>query len=169
MRIIVLCLFLIFGSHVQFTSTTQARRTGIKGKRGKIPDISKASKRDITSRSRGALHLRERLHQPDPGSAKAEMLQMNIRQFLVDENDRTFADTFAQCRLSRPSGESLRLRDAARRCRAAHRGVRLPLRSRTEDGSAFGACCATARRKKRLEMDLLESYRKLQHARQRPF
>jgi response regulator RpfG family c-di-GMP phosphodiesterase len=90
---------------------------------------------------------------------------MSLEDFLVDENDRTLSDTFAEClRTGRPI--------KAFDCELQREGVVLhieasvsPLRGAAQQVFGFRGMLRDRTVKKKLEMDLLESSRKLQHAR----
>ena len=167
MRIIVLCLFLIFGSHVQFTINNRKRaEQALRESEEKYRTILESIEEGYYEVDReGRFTFVNDSTSRILGQPKAEMLQMNIRQFLVDENDRTLSDTFAQCRLS---GRPVKAFDCEmqREDVVLHiEGSASPLRSRTEEWIGFRGMLRDRTEKKRLEMDLLESYRKLQHAR----
>lgn len=167
MRIIVLCLFLIFGSHVQFTINNRKR--------------AEQALRESEEKYRTILEsIEEGYYEVDPegrftfandstsrilGPSRAELLQMNIHQFLVDESDRTFIETFEQCRRT---GRAVKAFD----CELQREGVVLhiegsasPLHTQTREWIGFRGLLRDRTEKKRLEMELLESSRKLQHAR----
>ncbi len=167
MRIIVLCLFLIFGSHVQFTINNRKR--------------AEQALRESEEKYRTILEsIEEGYYEVDPegrftfandstsrilGQSKSDLLQMNIHQFLMDESDRTLIDTFGQCRRT---GRPVKAFD----CELQREGVVLhiegsasPLHSRTQAWIGFRGLLRDRTEKKRLEMELLESLRKLQHAR----
>jgi PAS domain S-box-containing protein len=167
MRIIVLCLFLIFGSHVQFTINNRKRaEQALRESEEKYRTILESIEEGYYEIDReGRFTFVNDSTSRILGQPKAEMLQMDIRQFLADDNDRTLADTFAQCRAS---GRPVKAFD----CAMQREGVVLhiegsasPLRSRTDEWIGFRGMLRDRTEKKRLEMNLLESYRKLQHAR----
>jgi PAS domain S-box-containing protein len=167
MRIIVVCLFLFFGSHVQFTinqrkQAEQALRESEEKYRSILESIEEGYYEvDLRGRLTFVNDSTGRIL----GHAKPELTGMNIQQFLKDTADRSLAEAFERCLLSRrpikvldcemQRGEVLiyieasmsLLRDPAGRI-VGFRGV---LRDRTE--------------RRKLEMDLLESYRKLHQAR----
>jgi len=167
MRVIVLCLFLIFGSHVQFTINNRKR-------------AEQALKESEEKYRRILESIEEGYYEVDPdgnftfmndatcqilGVSKAELSGRNMRQFLTAESDRKLFDTFQQCLRAGRSvkafdielqrGDAVLFIEASagqRRNQAGEAiGFRGMLRDRTE--------------KKKLEMDLLESYRKVQNAR----
>jgi PAS domain S-box-containing protein len=167
MRIIVLCLFLIFGSHVQFTINNRKR--------------AEQALRESEEKYRTILEsIEEGYYEVDPegrftfandstsrilGPSRSELLQMNIHQFLVDESDRILIDTFEQCRRT---GRAVKAFD----CELQREGVVLhiegsasTLHTQTREWIGFRGMLRDRTEKKRLEMELLESSRKLQHAR----
>jgi PAS domain S-box-containing protein len=167
MRIIVLCLFLIFGSHVQFTINNRKQ--------------AEQALRESEEKYRTILEsIEEGYYEVDPqgqftfvndstsrilGQSKAELLHMNIHQFLVDESDRTLIDTFSECRRT---GRPVKAFD----CELQREGLVLyiegsasPCHSRTQEWVGFRGMLRDRTEKKRLEVELLESSRKLQHAR----
>jgi PAS domain S-box-containing protein len=167
LRVIVLCLFLIFGSHVQFTINNRKR--------------AEQALRESEEKYRTILEsIEEGYYEVDPrgrftfvndstsrilGQPKAELLRMRIEQFLVNENDRTLSDTFSQCRRT---GRPVKAFDCAlqREEIVLHiEGSASPLLSRTREWIGFRGMLRDRTEKKRLEMNLLESSRKLQHAR----
>ncbi len=166
-RLIVLCLFLIFGSHVQFT----------------INERKKAAEalRESEEKYRTILEsIEEGYYEVDfegyfifvndslsklLGVPKMDLRFMNFWDFMNDENAELIYETFLECRRSgRPvkafdcefnlDGAILYIEASASMLRdskgvpVGYRGV---LRDRTE--------------KKKMEMDLLESYRKVYEAR----
>ncbi len=167
MRIIVLCLFLIFGSHVQFTINNRKR--------------AEQALRESEEKYRTILEsIEEGYYEVDPegrftfandstsrilGQPKSELLQMYIHQFLADQSDRTFTDTFSQCRRT---GRPVKAFDCElqRDDGVLHiEGSASPLHSRTKEWIGFRGMLRDRTEKKRLEMELLESSRKLQQAR----
>jgi PAS domain S-box-containing protein len=167
MRVIVLCLFLIFGSHVQFTINNRKR--------------AEQALRESEEKYRTILeNIEEGYYEVDPqgrftfvndstslilGQPRPALLHMNIQQFLAHENDRTFSDTFHRCR---QTGRPVKAFDCAlqRHETVLHiEASASPLHSRTKEWIGFRGMLRDRTEKKRLEMDLLESSRKLQHAR----
>ena len=167
MRIIVLCLFLIFGSHVQFTINNRKK--------------AERALRESEEKYRTILEsIEEGYYEVDPegrftfandstsrilGRSKAELLQLNIHQFLADPDDPTFTDTFSQCRRT---GRPVKAFDCElqREDAVLHiEGSASPLYGRTQEWVGFRGMLRDRTEKKRMEMQLLESSRKLQQAR----
>jgi PAS domain S-box-containing protein len=167
MRVIVLCLFLIFGSHVQFTINNRKR-------------AEQALKESEEKYRRILESIEEGYYEVDPdgsftfvndathkilGIAKAELPGRNIRQFLTVESDCKLLETFQEClRAGRPvkafdielqCGDSVLFIEASAGLRKNQAGEAIGFRGMLRDRTE----------KKKLEMDLLESYRKVQNAR----
>ncbi|MGE5258088.1 MAG: HD domain-containing phosphohydrolase [Hyphomicrobiales bacterium] len=167
MRVIVLCLFLIFGSHVQFTINNRKRaEQALRQSEEKYRTILQSIEEgyyevDLEGRFSFVNDSTSRiLGEPGP-----DMLRTNIRYFLADENDHTLSDTFAKCRLT---GRPVKAFD----CELQREGQVLhieasasPLRNPANEIIGFRGMLRDRTEKKRLEMNLLESYRKLQQAR----
>jgi PAS domain S-box-containing protein len=167
MRVIVLCLFLIFGSHVQFTINKRKRaELALKESEEKYRTILEGIEEgyyevDLEGRYTFVNDATSRL----VGLSKADLAGMKIQEFMVGEHALRAEQTFRRClRSGRPVKAfdcalkgihatifieaSVALRRGAHGAVIGFRGL---LRDRTEV--------------KRLEMDLLESYLKLQNAR----
>ena len=167
LRLIVLCLFMIFGSHVQFTINKRKKaEQALKESEEKYRTILESIEEgyyevDFDSNFKFVNDSMGKIL----GHSREEMVQTNYRQFLDENNARLVLDTFKNCRLSgKPvkafdcefnvSGVSLFIEASVSLLKAANGrpcGFRGMVRDRTE--------------KKKLEMDLLDSYRKLQNAR----
>jgi len=167
MRIIVLCLFLIFGSHVQFTINNRKRaEQALRESEEKYRTILESIEEgyyevDAEGRFTFVNDSTSRIL----GQPKAGLLQMSLHQFLADQSDRTLTRTFSQCRRTgRPVKAfdcELRREDAVLHIE----GSASPLHSRTREWIGFRGMLRDRTEKKRLEMELLESSRKLQQAR----
>jgi PAS domain S-box-containing protein len=167
MRIIVLCLFLIFGSHVQFTINNRKRaEQALRESEEKYRTILESIEEGYyeVDRAGGFTFVNDATSRI-LGQTKAEMLQLNIRQFLVDENDPILSQTFEQCRLTGRPAKAFDC-EMQREDVVLHiEGSASALRSRAGEWIGFRGLLRDRTEKKRLEMDLLASYRKLQHAR----
>jgi len=167
MRIIVLCLFLIFGSHVQFTINNRKRaEQALRESEEKYRTILESIEEgyyevDAEGRFTFVNDSTSRIL----GQPKAELLQMNLHQFLADPSDRTLTETFQQCRRT---GRPVKAFDCALQRDEAvlHiEGSASSLHGRTSEWIGFRGMLRDRTEKKRLEMELLESSRKLQQAR----
>jgi PAS domain S-box-containing protein len=167
LRVIVLCLFLIFGSHVQFTINNRKRaEQALKESEEKYRSILES--------------IEEGYYEVDPdgnftfvndathrilGVAKAELPGRNIRQFLTAESDRKLFETFQACRRGGRSVKAfdteLQRGDAVLFIEAST-GLR---KNQAGEAIGFRGMLRDRTEKKKLEMDLLESYRKVQNAR----
>lgn len=167
MRLIVLCLFLIFGSHVQFTIN----------KRKKIEQALKESEEKYRTILES---IEEGYYEVDFGSnftfvndsmsnivgyPKNELLKANYLQFMDEENTRVVAKTFNDCRLT---GKPVKAFD----CEFNVDGLSLfieasvsLLKNGKDEPVGFRGIVRDRTEKRKLEMDLLESYRKVQNAR----
>jgi len=167
MRIIVLCLFLIFGSHVQYTinqrrRAEQALRESEEKYRTILESIEEGYYEvDLEGRFRFINDSTSRIL----GRSRSELLQMNIRQFLTEDSDGALSETFAECR---SSGQPVKIFD----CDFKRGGNLLcieasvsPLKNKAHEMIGFRGMLRDRSERKRLEMDLLESHRKLQNAR----
>jgi PAS domain S-box-containing protein len=167
MRVIVLCLFLIFGSHVQYTINNRKR-------------AEQALKESEEKYRRILESIEEGYYEVDPdggftfvndatcqilGVAKAELPGRNMRHFLTAESDRKLLETFQEClRARRPvkafdielqRGDAVLFMEASAGLRKNQAGEPIGFRGMLRDRTE----------KKKLEMELLESYRKIQNAR----
>ncbi len=166
-RLIVLCLFLIFGSHVQFTINHRKRaEQALKESEEKYRSILES--------------IEEGYYEVDPdgnftfvndatlrilGVAKPELPGRNMRQFLTAESGPKLLETFQECLrvghsvkafdVELQRGEAVRFIEASAGLRENKAGEAMGFRGMLRDRTE----------KKKLEMDLLESYRKVQNAR----
>jgi PAS domain S-box-containing protein len=167
LRVIVLCLFLIFGSHVQFTINNRKRaEQALRESEEKYRTILESIEEGYYEvDSEGCFTFVNDSTSRILGRPKADLLHMNIHQFLADESDRTFIDTFSRCR---QTGKPVKAFDCElqREGGVLHiEGSASPMYSRTRASLGFRGMLRDRTEKKRLEMDLLASSRKLQHAR----
>jgi PAS domain S-box-containing protein len=163
----VLCLFLIFGSHVQYTinkrkqieqalkESEEKYRTILESIEEGYYEVDFESNFKFANDSMGNI-----LRYP-----KEEMLQVNYRQFLDEKNARIVVDTFDQCRRS---GKPVKAFD----CEFNVDGLTLfieasvsLLRDSNNEPCGFRGMVRDRTEKKKLELNLLESYRKLHNAR----
>ena len=167
MRAIVLCLFLIFGSHVQFTINNRKRaEQALRESEEKYRTILESIEEGYYEvNSGGRFTFVNDSTSRILGRSKADLRHMNIEEFLANERDCTFADTFAVCRRTgRPVKAfdcELRREDAVLHVE----GSASPLYGQQNECVGFRGMLRDRTEKKHLEMDLLESERKLQHAR----
>jgi PAS domain S-box-containing protein len=167
MRVIVLCLFLIFGSHVQYTINNRKR-------------AEQALKESEEKYRRILESIEEGYYEVDPdgsftfvndatcqilGAAKAELPGRNMRQFLTAESDRKLLETFQEClhagRSVKGFDIELKRGDAVFFIEASA-GLR---KNQAGEAIGFRGMLRDRTERKKLEMDLLESYRKIQNAR----
>jgi len=167
LRLIVLCLFMIFGSHVQYTINERKKaeqalkeseekyRTILESIEEGYYEVDFDSNFKFVNDSMGNIL----------GHSREEMVKTNYRQFLDENNARLVLDTFENCR---QSGKPVKAFD----CEFNVSGVSLFIEAsvsllKTADGApcGFRGMVRDRTEKKKLEMDLLDSYRKLQNAR----
>ena len=166
-RLIVLCLFVMFGSHVQFTINERKKaeqalkeseekyRTILESMEEGYYEVDFDSNFTFVNDSMGSIL----------GYPKTEMLTVNYRDFMDEKNVQIFADNFGTCRRT---GKSVKAFDCEfnkddmvlfieasvsllKDSKDAPVGFRGIIRDRTE--------------KKKLEMNLIKSYKNLQEAR----
>jgi PAS domain S-box-containing protein len=167
MRIVVLCLFLIFGSHVQYTINNRKQaEQALKASEEKYRTILESIEEgyyeiDLSGRFTFVNDAASRIF----GISKPGLAGMEFVEFMAPEQARRAQETFRECRRTgRPvkafdcevqPGEGLLQLEASvsllRNPSGEVVGFRGILRDRTE--------------KKKLETDLLESYRRLQNVR----
>jgi PAS domain S-box-containing protein len=166
-RLIVLCLFLIFGSHVQFTINHRKRaEQALKESEEKYRSILES--------------IEEGYYEVDPdgnftfvndatlrilGVAKPDLSGRNMRHFLTAESGPKLFETFQEClhvghsvkafEVELQRGEAVRFIEASAGLRENKAGEAIGFRGMLRDRTE----------KKKLELDLLESYRKVQNAR----
>ena len=167
MRVIVLCLFLIFGSHVQYTIN----------KRKKIEQALKESEEKYRTILES---IEEGYYEVDfdsnfkfvndsmgniLDSPKEEMTNMNYRQFLDEKNANIVVDTFDQCRRT---GKPVKAFDCEFNIKGLTRFIEASVSLLTDSKDkpcGFRGMVRDRTEKKKLEMNLLESHRKLHNAR----
>ena len=167
LRLIVLCLFMIFGSHVQYTINKRKKaelalkkseekyRTILESIEEGYYEVDFSSNFKFVNDSMGNIL----------GYSKEEMINRNYRQFMDDDNAKLVLETFDQCR---QSGKPVKAFD----CEFNVDGLRLfieasvsLLKDADDSPCGYRGMVRDRTEKKKLEMDLLDSYRKLQSAR----
>ena len=167
MRLIVLCLFLIFGSHVQFTINERKKaEQALKESEEKYRTILESMEEgyyevDFESNFTFVNDSMSRIL----GYPKNDLLTVNYRQFVDEKNARLIEETFNDCRRS---GKSVKAFD----CEFNTDGLVLfieasvsLLNDSTDEPVGYHGIIRDRTEKKKLEMDLIESYKKLQNAR----
>ncbi len=167
LRLIVLCLFMIFGSHVQFTINKRKQaEKALKESEEKYRDIMASIEEgyyevDFDSKFTFVNDSMSNI----VGYREKDLLKTDYRQFMDAENIRIVADTFNECRRT---GKPIKAFD----CEFNVDGLKLfieasvsLLRDSSDVPIGFRGMVRDRTEKKRLEMDLMESDRKLQNAR----
>jgi PAS domain S-box-containing protein len=167
MRVIVVCLFLIFGSHVQFTINNRKRaEQALRESEEKYRTILETIEEGYYEvDSEGRFTFVNDSTSRILGKPKADLLHMSIDAFLVEAHDRTFTDTFSLCRRT---GRPVKAFDCElqREDAVLHvEGSASPLYGPAQEWVGVRGMLRDRTEKKRLEMNLFESLRKLQHAR----
>ncbi|MFO7707161.1 MAG: PAS domain S-box protein [Desulfobacterales bacterium] len=167
LRVIALCLFLIFGSHVQFTinqrkRAEQALRESEEKYRSILESIEEGYYEvDLQGRFSFVNDATSRIL----GVPKQELLGMSIRQFLPEGSDEKLFGTLRGCL---QSGRPVKAFDCEMRQHESVLFIEASAALRRDKGAeavGFRGMLRDRTEKKKLEMDLLESYRKLQNAR----
>lgn len=167
MRIIALCLFLIFGSHVQFTvnqrnKAEQALRESEEKYRNILETIEEGYYEiDLEGRFLFVNDATSRLI----GLPRADLAGRNIRDFLNGDSGGKLDATLAGCLAS---GRPVKAFDCELGRQEAVRFIEASVGLRRGNGGAavgFRGMLRDRTEKKQLELDLMESARKLQNAR----
>ena len=167
MRLIVLCLFLIFGSHVQFTinkrkeaeqalkESEEKYRTILESMEEGYYEVDFDGKFTFVNDSMSSIL----------GYPKKDILTIDYRHFMNEKNIRIVEDTFNTCR---KSGDPVKAFD----CEFNRDGMVLfieasvsLLNNGRDEPNGYRGIVRDRTEKKKLEMDLIESYKKLQNAR----
>ena len=167
LRLIVLCLFVIFGSHVQYTINQRKKaEQALKESEEKYRTILESIEEgyyevDFDSNFKFVNDSMSNIL----GYPKEKMVQTNYRQFMNDQNSRLVMETFEHCRRS---GKPVKAFD----CEFDVDGLTLfieasvsLLKDTNDTVCGYRGLVRDRTEKKKLEMDLLDSYRKLQNAR----
>ncbi len=167
LRLIVLCLFLIFGSHVQFTinkrkeaeqalkKSEEKYRTILESIEEGYYEVDFDSSFKFVNDSMGDIL----------GFPKEQMIRANFRQFMNDKNARLVGETFEQCRRS---GLPVKAFDCEFNIDGLTRFIEASvslLKDAHDQPCGYRGMVRDRTEKKKLEMDLLDSYSKLQNAR----
>jgi PAS domain S-box-containing protein len=166
-RLIVLCLFLIFGSHVQFTINERKKaEQALKESEEKYRTILESMEEgyyevDFDSNITFVNDSMSNII----GYPKSDVLKVNYRQLMDEKNARIVAETFNECRRT---GDPVKAFD----CEFNRDGVVLfieasvSLLNDAEDVPiGYRGIIRDRTEKKKLEVDLIESYKQLQNAR----
>jgi len=167
MRLIVLCLFLIFGSHVQFTINKRKKaEQALKESEEKYRTILESIEEgyyevDFDSNFTFVNDAMSNIL----GYSKNRMPEANYRQFMDETNSALVMKAFDDCLRT---GKPIKAFD----CEFMRDGLTLfieasvsLLRDSEDEPIGFRGMVRDITEKKKLEMDLLESYKKIQNAR----
>jgi PAS domain S-box-containing protein len=167
MRLIVLCLFLIFGSHVQYTINKRKEvEQALKESEEKYRTILESMEEGYYEVDfDGNFTFANDSMSSILGYPKKDLPAINYRQFMDDKNVQIVEDTFNRCR---QSGSPVKAFD----CEFNRNEMVLFIEasvSLLNDGrdepNGYHGIIRDRTEKKKLEMDLIESYKKLQNAR----
>jgi PAS domain S-box-containing protein len=167
MRLIVLCLFLIFGSHVQYTINKRKEvEQALKESEEKYRTILESMEEGYYEVDfDGNFTFANDSMSSILGYPKKDLPAINYRQFMDDKNIQIVEDTFNRCR---QSGSPVKAFD----CEFNRNEMVLFIEasvSLLNDGrdepNGYHGIIRDRTEKKKLEMDLIESYKKLQNAR----
>ena len=167
MRLIVLCLFLIFGSHVQYTINKRKEvEQALKESEEKYRTILESMEEGYYEVDfDGNFTFANDSMSSILGYPKKDLPAINYRQFMDDKNVQIVEDTFNRCR---QSGSPVKAFD----CEFNRNEMVLFIEasvSLLSDGrdepNGYRGIIRDRTEKKKLEMDLIESYKKLQNAR----
>ena len=166
-RLIVLCLFLMFGSHVQFTINERKKaEEALKESEEKYRTILESIEEGYYEVDfEGYFIFVNDSMSKILGAPKTDLRFMNFLDFMDDENADRIYGTFSDCRRT---GQPAKAFD----CELNVNGTRLYVEAsasllRDSKGlpSGYRGVLRDRTEKKKMEMDLLESYRKVHEAR----
>ncbi len=166
-RLIVLCLFLMFGSHVQFTINERKKAVeALKESEEKYRTILESIEEGYYEVDfEGYFIFVNDAMSKILGAPKTDLRFMNFLDFMDNENADRIYDTFSKCRRT---GQPAKAFD----CELSINGTRLYVEAsasllRDSKGlpSGYRGVLRDRTEKKKMEMDLLESYRKVHEAR----
>ena len=167
MRLIVLCLFLIFGSHVQFTINKRKKaEKALKESEEKYRSILENMEEgyyevDFDSNFTFVNDSMGRIL----GYPKNDLLSLNSRKFMDEKNANLIEETFNNCR---QTGKPVKAFDCEFNRNGMVRFIEASvslLKDSADVAVGYRGIIRDRTEKKKLEMDLIESYKKLQNAR----
>ncbi len=166
-RLIVLCLFVMFGSHVQFTINERKKaEQALKESEEKYRTILESMEEgyyevDFDSNFTFVNDSMSTIL----GFPKAEMLKVNYREFMDEKNAQIVSENFAACRRT---GKSVKAFDCEfnkdDQVLFIEASVSM-LQDSKDEPTGFRGIIRDRTEKKKLEMNLIESYKNLQEAR----
>lgn len=166
-RLIVLCLFVMFGSHVQFTINERKKaEQALKESEEKYRTILESMEEgyyevDFDSNFTFVNDSMSTIL----GFPKAEMLKVNYREFMDEKNAQIVSENFAACRRT---GKSVKAFDCEfnkdDQVLFIEASVSM-LQDSKDEPIGFRGIIRDRTEKKKLEMNLIESYKNLQEAR----
>lgn len=166
-RLIVLCLFVMFGSHVQFTINERKKaEQALKESEEKYRTILESMEEgyyevDFDSNFTFVNDSMSTIL----GFPKAEMLKVNYREFMDEKNALIVSENFAACRRT---GKSVKAFDCEfnkdDQVLFIEASVSM-LQDSKDEPTGFRGIIRDRTEKKKLEMNLIESYKNLQEAR----
>ena len=167
LRLIVLCLFLIFGSHVQYAinkrkEAEQALRESEEKYRTILESIEEGYYEvDLDKNFKFANDAMGNIL----GHPRNELTKVNYSAFMDAENARLVGETFDQCH---QSGKPVKAFDCEFNIKGLTLFIEASVSLLTDSQNTpcgFRGVVRDRTEKKKLEMDLLDSYRQLQNAR----
>ncbi len=166
-RLIVLCLFVMFGSHVQFTINERKKaEQALKESEEKYRTILESMEEGYYEVDFGSnfTFVNDSMS-TILGFPKAEMLKVNYREFMDEKNAQIVSENFAACRRT---GKSVKAFDCEfnkdDQVLFIEASVSM-LQDSKDEPTGFRGIIRDRTEKKKLEMNLIESYKNLQEAR----